>query len=205
MRPQAKTVLVIACGAIAREIHQIKLLNDWSHMELQAIDASLHFKPVKIAPAVREKLELAQGKFEKIYVAFADCGTYGELDRVLSDYAVERLPGLHCYATFAGQEKFEEYQDSEPGTFYLTDFLVQHFERFVVKALKFDRHPELKEQFFGNYTKALYLAQTSSHKLRIKAREIASYLDLEYEETNTGYGELVPELTAFMSTAHAER
>jgi len=205
VQPPAKTVLVIACGAIAREIHQIKLLNGWQHMELQAIDASLHFKPVKIAPAVRDKLERAKGKYEKIYVAFADCGTYGELDRVLSDYSVERLPGLHCYATFAGQVQFEQYQDSDPGTFYLTDFLVRHFERFVVKALKFDVHPELKQQFFGNYTKALYLAQTSSPALQKKAQDIAEYLELEYLETHTGYGELVPELTAFMEDAHAQR
>ncbi len=196
MPQRDKTVLVIACGAIAREIHQIRQLNNWSHMELQAIDASLHFMPTKIAPAVRGKLVRAEDLYEKIFVAFADCGTYGELDKVLDEFSVERLPGLHCYATFAGQLKFETCQDEDPGTFYLTDFLVQHFDRFVVRALKLDTHPQLKQQFFGNYNRAMYLAQTHNPALDLKAREIASYLELSFEKVDTGYGELLPELQA---------
>ncbi len=196
MPQRDKTVLVIACGAIAREIHQIRQLNNWSHMELQAIDASLHFMPTKIAPAVREKLARGEGLYEKIFVAFADCGTYGELDRVLDEFSVERLPGLHCYATFAGQLKFETCQDEDPGTFYLTDFLVQHFDRFVVRALKLDTHPQLKQQFFGNYNRVMYLAQTRNPELERKAREIASYLELSFDKVDTGYGELLPELQA---------
>ncbi|MEM7084023.1 MAG: DUF1638 domain-containing protein [Pseudomonadota bacterium] len=199
MPQPAKTLLVIACGAIAREIHQLKTLNNWEHMALQAIDASLHFTPEKIAPAVRAKLEEAQHQFERIYVAFADCGTYGALDSVLGDFSgVERLPGLHCYASFAGQAEYERLHDEDPGTFYLTDFLVQHFERFVVKALRFDEHPELKEMFFGNYNRVVYLAQTRNAKLEQRARDIAEYLNLRYEESYTGYGELVPELNAFV-------
>ena len=196
MPPRDKTILVIACGAIAREVHQIRLLNNWSHMELQAIDASLHFMPTRIAPAVREKLTRAEGLYDKIFVAFADCGTYGELDKVLDEFSVERLPGLHCYATFAGQFKFESYQDEDPGTFYLTDFLVQHFDRFVVRALKLDAHPQLKPQFFGNYNRVMYLAQTRNPLMERKAREIASYLELSFDKVDTGYGELLPELQA---------
>lgn len=203
MPQPADKVLVIACGALARELHQIRLLNGWTHMHMRAIDAALHFQPIKIAPAVRASLEATQGQYAKTFVAFADCGTYGALDSVLNDYDVERLPGLHCYATFAGQAEFDRLHSQEPGTFYLTDFLVRHFERFVVKALKLDEHPELKQQFFGNYSQALYLQQTPTPELICKAREIALYLELDYREVNTAFGELVPQLESFMEARHA--
>ncbi|MFK8029665.1 MAG: DUF1638 domain-containing protein [Gammaproteobacteria bacterium] len=203
MRPQADSVLVIACGAIAREIHQLKRLNEWSHMDLQAIDARLHFTPDRIPQAVRDKLAAAGGIYRKIYVAFADCGTYGALDRVLEEFDVERLPGLHCYATFAGQARFEQFHEEEPGTFYLTDFLVRHFERLVVSALKIDTHPELKQAFFGNYSRVIFLAQTANPALRERAREIAQFLELHFCEVNTGCGELVPELASFVGERHA--
>lgn len=205
MRPQADAVLVIACGAIAREIHQIRTLNGWSHMHMQAIDASLHFTPAKIAPAVREKLQAAQGNYAAVFVAFADCGTYGALDDVLAEFDVQRLPGLHCYATFAGQAMFAQFHEEEPGTFYLTDFLVQHFDRFVTDSLKLDQHPELKAAFFGNYTRALYLTQRATPELQQRAREIADYLELAYVEVDTGYGELAPALEQVMEPHHAGR
>ncbi len=191
-----KTILIIACGAIAREIHQIRTLNQWRHIEIEAIDANLHFTPTRIAPAVRDKLIHANGSYEKVFVAFADCGTYGELDKVLTEFGLERLPGLHCYATFAGQSQFDQYHDADPATFYLTDFLVRHFDRLVVRSLKLDVHPELLPQFFGNYQKVMYLMQSRSPLLEQKARDIADYLRLDYCSVETGFGELLPELQA---------
>lgn len=200
MQQPAKRILVIACGAIAREIQQLKLLNTWSHMTLQAIDATLHFNPQKIPAAVEQKIRDGQGKFEKIFVAYADCGTYGALDDVLARHNIERLPGVHCYATFAGQDVFTDLQEEEPGTFYLTDFLVRHFERLVVAALKIDRHPELRKEYFGNYTRLIYLAQTTDTKLQEQAQDIAAFLGLKYVHRFTGYGELVPGLQQFVMT-----
>lgn len=198
MQPQAKTLAVIACGAIAREIHQLRLANRWHHVKMFAIDAALHFKPQLIPGAVAEKIEQIRSDYDHIYVAFADCGTYGGLDDVLKQYQVERLPGLHCYATFAGEQTFERLNEEEPGTFYLTDFLVRHFDRFVTQLLKLDTNPELIEAFFGNYKKVLYLAQTQDHNLVAEAQRIAKFLSLDYEYRDTGYGELTPNLQDFV-------
>lgn len=200
MLQKPEPVLVIACGAIARELQQLKRLNGWEHMTLQAIDATLHFRPHLITQAVAEKIEQAQGRFRSIFVAYADCGTYGALDRLIEQHGVERLRGLHCYATFAGQQQFEQFQDAEPGTFYLTDFLVQQFDRLVVKALKMDSHPELTEAYFGNYTRLIYLAQTHNPVLQQEAEKIAGFLTLDYQYVFTGYGELGPALKQFVAT-----
>jgi len=194
-------ILVITCAAIAREVNEIKKLGQWSQMDLQAITADLHSRPEKIAPAVAAKIDAARDRYQHIFVAYGDCGTSGELDRVLEARGVKRLPGAHCYDFLAGRERFRQMQEDEPGTFYLTDFLAQHFQRLVIEILGIDRHPELKEMYFGNYTRLLYLAQTESEELTAMAQSAAEQLGLRFERVFTGMGEMVPELDAAMQEA----
>ncbi len=194
-------ILVITCAAIAREVNEIKKLGQWSQMDLQAITADLHSRPEKIAPAVARKIDEARDQYEHIFVAYGDCGTSGELDRVLEERGVKRLPGAHCYDFLAGRERYEQMQEEEPGSFYLTDFLTQHFQRLVIEILGIDRHPELLEMYFGNYTRLVYLAQTDSPELTEMARAAAEQLGLRFERVFTGMGEMVPELGAAMQEA----
>ena len=194
-------VLVITCAAIAREVNEIKKQGQWSQMDLQAITADLHSRPEKIPAAVAEKIDQARDRYDHIFVAYGDCGTSGELDRVLDEKGVQRLPGAHCYDFLAGRETFARLQDEEPGTFYLTDFLAQHFQRLVIEVLGIDRHPELKEIYFGNYTRLVYLAQTEAEELTALARAAADELGLRFERIYTGMGEMVPALDAAMQEA----
>jgi hypothetical protein len=194
-------ILVITCAAIAREVNEIKKLGQWSQMDLQAITADLHSRPEKIAPAVAAKIDAARARYQHIFVAYGDCGTSGELDRVLEARGVKRLPGAHCYDFLAGRDRFQQMQEDEPGTFYLTDFLAQHFDRLVIEILGMDRHPELKEMYFGNYTRLVYLAQTDSEELTKMAQAAAERLGLRFERVFTGMGEMVPELDAAMQEA----
>jgi Protein of unknown function (DUF1638) len=191
-------VLVLACGAIAREVLAVIDLNGWTHMTVRCLPGKLHSTPAKIAPAVDAKLKEFAGDFERVFVAYADCGTAGALDDVLAQHGVERLPGAHCYGFFAGNDVWQELHDEQPATFYLTDFLARHFDSLVVKGLKLDRHPELKEQVFGNYERILYLAQTDDDALTERARAAADYLGVAFERRRTGYGELAPSLERFV-------
>ena len=195
------SVLVITCAAIAREVNEIKKLGQWSQMDLQAITADLHARPEKIPAAVADKIDRARDQYDHIFVAYGDCGTSGELDRVLEAKGVKRLPGAHCYDFLAGRENYEQMQEQEPGTFYLTDFLAQHFQRLVIEILGIDRHPELLEMYFGNYTRLVYLAQTDSDEITEIARAAADQLGLRFERKFTGMGEMVPELDAAMQEA----
>ena len=198
---RSDSILVITCAAIAREVNEIKKLGQWSQMDLQAITADLHARPEKIPAAVADKIDRARDQYEHIFVAYGDCGTSGELDRVLEQKGVKRLPGAHCYDFLAGRENYEQMQEQEPGTFYLTDFLAQHFQRLVIEILGIDRHPELMEMYFGNYTRLVYLAQTDSDELTNLARAAADQLGLRFERKFTGMGEMVPELDAAMQEA----
>ena len=191
-------VLVLACGAIAREVLAVIRLNGWTNVTVRCLPAKLHSRPERIAPAVDAKLAELAGRYERVYVAYADCGTGGELDRVLERHAVERLPGDHCYGFLTGNAEWEALHDAEPATFYLTDFLARHFHAIVVRGLGLDRHPELLPQYFGNYRRLLYLAQTDDDDLRARARAAAERLGLAYEERRTGYGDLLPSLTRFV-------
>jgi hypothetical protein len=184
----ASGALLIACGALARELVAIKRQSNWEHLKIQCLPAELHHAPKKIPGAVEDAIRKYRAEYEHIYVAYGDCGTGGLLDKVLDKYDVERLPGAHCYEFFAGSPKFFEFHDAEPGTFYLTDFLVRHFDRFVRKALGLDRHPELRDMYFANYKRVVYLVQIPSEQLSAMAREQAAYLGLEYEEHCTGLG-----------------
>ena len=198
---KSDSILVITCAAIAREVNEIKKLGQWPQMDLQAITADLHARPEKIPAAVAAKIDRARDQYDHIFVAYGDCGTSGELDRVLEEKAVKRLPGAHCYDFLAGRKNYEQMQEQEPGTFYLTDFLAQHFQRLVIEILGIDRHPELLEMYFGNYTRLVYLAQTESDELTELARAAADQLGLRFERKFTGMGEMVPELDAAMREA----
>ena len=195
------SILVITCSAVAREVNEIKKLGAWAQMDLQSITADLHVTPEKIAPAVADKIDKARDKYDHIFVAYGDCGTSGELDKVLEQRGVSRLPGAHCYDFLAGQETYARLQEEEPGTFYLTDFLARQFERLVIGTLGLDKHPELKSMYFGNYTRLVYLAQTDSDELTEMAQKAADRLGLRFERIFTGTGEMVPALDAAMQAA----
>jgi hypothetical protein len=196
-------VLVLACGAIAREVLAVIRLNGWENVTVRCLPAKLHSRPELIAPAVDAKLNELRGRYDRVFVGYADCGTGGKLDEVLERHGVDRLPGDHCYGFLTGNSEWLEIHDAEPATFYLTDFLARHFDAIVIRGLGLDRHPQLLEQYFGNYRRLLYLAQTEDPDLRARARAAAERLGLEYEERRTGYGDLVPSLTRFVETSGA--
>ena len=184
------TVLVIACGALVREITELKQTYGWDHLHLKCIDAKLHMRPALIPDRLRDMIRRNKGKYDQIFVAYADCGTCGGIDRVIEDEGIKRLPGAHCYQFFAGSERFAALSEAEPGTFYLTDFLAQHFDQFVTKPLKFEEHPELRDMYFGNYRRLVFLSQTKDEALIDAARAAAAKLELEFEHVHVGYGEL---------------
>jgi hypothetical protein len=186
--------LIIACGALAREIVALRTLNNWPHMVVQCLPADLHNRPEKIPEAVRAKIRAARARFTSIFVAYADCGTGGLLDAVLQEEGVERIPGAHCYEFFAGSAQFEALAEAELGTFYLTDFLLQHFERLIMHGLGLDKHPELMPIYFGNYKKLTYLAQVESAEKIAAGRAAAARLGLAFEYHVTGYGGLATSL-----------
>ena len=183
--PPPRTLL-IACGALAREVVDIIRLNGWQHMTVTCLPAGWHNTPGKIPEGVRQKIRAARGDYEVIKVLYGDCGSGGLLDRVLEEEGVERIPGPHCYAFYAGLDRFDEMAEAEIGTFYLTDYLVRHFDRLVIQGLGLDRHPELLDAYFGNYTAVMYLAQTEDEGLQARAREAAERLGLAYRYHFTG-------------------
>lgn len=187
---QSSPILIIACGALAQEIVQLQKLNGWNHLHLKCLDAELHNRPHLIAGKLREKIAQHRNEYNNIFVAYADCGSGGEIDRVLEDENIERLPGAHCYSFFAGEQRFKEISEQELGSFYLTDFLAKHFERLVIKGLKLDQHPELRNQYFGNYTRVVYLSQEDNPSLRSLAKNAALFLGLDFEHEHCGYGDL---------------
>ena len=192
-------VLLIACGALAREILALTRLNGWSHLDLTCLPAKLHNQPQKIPEAVRAKIRDARTRgYAQVYVVYADCGTGGLLDKVCAEEGVERIEGPHCYSFFDGNEAFSERTEAgEITSFYLTDFLARQFDTLIWKGMGFDRHPELLPMMFGNYEKIVYLAQTDDPALEAKARAGAKRLGLEFEMRKTGYGDL----TAFIAGA----
>lgn len=227
-RADAPRTLVIACGALARELLAIVSLNGIDDLTIECLPAALHNRPSEIPDAVRARIRRARADadrrsdgpvpadldvvdlvdadvrvtdtarradsspYETIFVAYADCGTGGLLRRVCDDEGVEMLDGAHCYQFFATAPRFAEIQDAEIGSFYLTDFLVRHFERMVWNGLGLDRHPELLPMYFGNYTRLVYLAQTDDPQLLAAAEAAAAKLGLDMVVERTGYGELEP-------------
>jgi hypothetical protein len=190
---------VIACGALAREIAALRRANGWTHVDVICLPPELHNRPERIARAVREQIHRHRPDYADIFVAYGECGTRGALDAVLSEEGVERIAGAHCYEFYATPAVFAALADVEPGTFYLTDFLLRHFERLVIRALGIDRHPELLPVYFGNYRRLVYLAQAPKLDAESRAQAIAARLGLEYRFESTGYGGLEQGLTAFVA------
>lgn len=183
-------LLIIACGALAHEITALRRLNRWDHVQVRCLPAELHNRPERIPEAVRALIHECRAPGRSIFVAYGDCGTGGLLDTVLREESVERIPGAHCYEFFATSPVFAELADEEPGTFYLTDFLLRHFERLVIRGLGLDRHPELFGSYFGNYRRLVYLAQAPGTESRAAAQAIAARMGLEFQQRDTGYGTL---------------
>ncbi|WP_306151008.1 DUF1638 domain-containing protein [Roseovarius sp. MMSF_3281] len=187
-------ILLIACGALAHEILALKRLNGWHHMDLQCLPAKLHLYPERIPQAVEESVTAHRAVYDRIFVVYADCGTGGLLQAKCAALGVEMVEGPHCYSFFEGNAAFADHGEEEVTAFYLTDFLVKQFDAFVWKPMGFDRHPELRDMMFGNYTKLVYQAQTDDPKLRAKAEDCAARLGLAYEYRFTGYGDLAEAL-----------
>ena len=191
--------LLIACGALAREIIAVRDMNGWDHLQITCLPAKLHNAPQLIPDAVRERIHRAKADgFASIYIVYADCGTGGLLDKVCEEEGVERIAGPHCYSFFDGNEAFEERTEAgEITAFYLTDFLARQFDTLIWKGMGLDRHPELLPMMFGNYEKVVFLAQTENPELDVLARAAAGKLGLAYEKRQTGYGDL----TGFLADA----
>jgi len=188
--PSENRILLIACGALAREILDITKRNKWSHMDLTCLPANLHLYPEKIVQAVRDAVAKHRAAYDKIFIVYADCGTGGLLEQACGEMGVDMVRGPHCYSFFEGNQKFEEISESEFTAFYLTDFLVRQFDAFIWKPMGLDRHPDLKDMYFGNYEKLVYQAQTDDPELTQKAKVCAERLGLAFERRFTGYGDL---------------
>ena len=193
--------LIIACGALAREIVALRSMNNWPHLVVQCLPADLHNRPEKIPGLVRAKIQAARSRFTSIFVAYADCGTGGLLDKVLEEEGVERIAGAHCYEFFSGSAQFEALAEAELGTFYLTDFLLTHFERLIIHGLGIDKHPDLLPLYFGNYKKLTYLAQLPSDEKIAAGQAAAKRLGLAFEYHVTGYGDLATSLEQAQANA----
>jgi len=191
-----RPLLLIACGALAHEVMAVLRLSKLDGVEVQCLPAKLHNTPQLIPGTVRAKIREERAHFERIFVLYGDCGTGGLLDEVLAEERVERIAGAHCYEFFATTPVFNDMAEAEPATFYLTDFLVRHFDRLVWKGLGIDRHPELLPLYFGNYRRLVYLAQTDAPALRAKAEVAAARLGLVYEYRFTRYGDLQSAVSA---------
>lgn len=187
-------VLLIACGALAHEILALKRINRWDHLDLQCLPANLHLWPDRIPAAVEAAVIAHRAAYDDLFVVYADCGTGGLLQAKCAELGVGMVEGPHCYSFFEGNQTFAAKAEDEFTAFYLTDFLVRQFDAFVWKPMGLDRHPDLREMYFGNYTKLIYQAQTDDAALDAKARDCADRLGLAYERRFTGYGDLAPTL-----------
>ena len=185
---------MIACGALAHEVLALKRLNGWDHIDLQCLPAKLHLYPKKITDEVARAVTEHRDSYETIFILYADCGTGGLLLAKCRELGVQMLSGPHCYSFFEGNDIFLARSETEFTAFYLTDFLVRQFDAFVWRPMGLDRHPELRDMYFGNYTKLVYQAQTDDPALDHKAQECARRLGLAYERRFTGYGDLATEL-----------
>lgn len=188
---QDDRLLVIACGMIAREVLAVKEQLGLDHLELTCLPAEFHFYPDRIAPAMDKAIEKAKAEgYTNIFVGYADCGTGGLLDRVLEKHGVERMAGPHCFAFYQGMDAYAKIADDDMMSFYMTDFLCRQFDAFFMKPLGLDKHPELIKDYFGNYEKLVYIAQTDDLELDKVAEKAAKMLGLAYERRSTGYGDL---------------
>ena len=181
-------VLLITCGALAHEIVALKAAHGWDHLDLQCLPAILHNHPDRITSAVEAAVATHRADYQSVFVAYADCGTGGQLQAKCAELGVQMIAGPHCYSFFEGNDVFAAR--GEMTCFYLTDFLVRQFDAFVWRPLGLDRHPELRDAYFGNYTTLVYQAQTDDPGLTAKAQDCAARLGLGFERRFTGYGGL---------------
>lgn len=188
------SVLLIACGALAREILALKAANGWDHLDLACLPAILHNMPDRITPAVAEAVAKHRASYARIFVVYADCGTGGLLQEKCKEMGVEMVEGPHCYSFFEGNARFAARAEDEFRAFYLTDFLARQFDAFVWEPLGLDRHPELRDSYFGHYEKLVFQAQTEDPALTAKAEDCARRLGLAFERRFTGYGDLASAL-----------
>ncbi len=182
--------LLIACGAVAKEIVAINKINDWNHLDITCLPAIWHNTPDKIPGGVREKIRENKDIYKNIMVVYGDCGTGGELDRVLEEEGVKRIDGVHCYAFYTGLDAFDKMHNDDITCFYLTDYLAKHFDSLIMDGMGITKHPELLPMYFGNYTTLVYLAQTENQELQDLAQQAAEKIGLKYQYKFTGYGEL---------------
>ena len=199
LAPQART-LVIACGALAREILDIIKLNNWQNLAITCLPAKLHNAPDQITPRLREKIRENKDRYDRILIAYADCGTGGQIDRMIAEEGVERIGGPHCYSFYAGHQAFDALAEEELGTFYLTDYMVRHFDSLIMEGMGLNKYPEMRDLMFGNYKRLVYLAQVDDPGLDAQAEQAAEKLKLAYRRIFTGYGELA----TFMAGAETE-
>lgn len=185
-------ILLIACGALAREILALKAANGWDHLDLHCLPAILHNHPDRIIPALRDAVARHGADYHDIFVVYADCGTGGLLQAACDEMGLRMVPGPHCYAFFEGVDAFAAH--GEISAFYLTDFLVRQFDAFVWEPLGLHKHPALRDMYFGNYEKLVYQAQTDDPALTAKAQDCAARLGLAFERRFTGYGDLATAL-----------
>ena len=181
-------LLLVACGALARELVDIQRQFPDGVVEITCLPASWHNHPEKIVPGVRRKVDAALRTRRNVAVVYGDCGTGGELDAYLEQVGVPRIPGPHCYEMFLGKPVFDDEMDKALGTFFLTDYMVRHFERIVMQGMGLRRHSQLRDLYFGNYTRVLYIAQTEDAALRVRAVQAAQELGLAFEYRLAGYG-----------------
>ena len=187
-------VLLIACGALAHEILALKRANGWDHLDLHCLPAKLHLWPDRIPAAVEAAVTERRQAYAGVFVVYADCGTGGLLQATCDRLGVAMVEGPHCYSFFEGNAAFAAKAEEEFTAFYLTDFLVRQFDAFVWRPMGLDRHPELRDMYFGHYTKLVYQAQTDDPALSAKAEDCAARLGLAYERRFTGYGDLATSL-----------
>jgi hypothetical protein len=182
-------VALIACGALAQPAAEIASRRGWP-LDVHPLPPLLHNQPQLIAGEVRA-LALSLGeRYDRVVVGYADCGTYGALDTVCEELGLARLPGLHCYDVYGGAERLASYFEEQPGTYVFTDFLVRSFERTVIRELGLDRWPELRQDYFGSYTRVVWLAQEPDDELRALADAAAARLGLPLMVVDTGHAGL---------------
>lgn len=192
--PTASKRLVLGCGALAYDLVELIRQNEVLDqlIDLKCLPAKLHHTPQLIAGAVDEALAEHAHKYADVFVAYGDCGTIGELDKVLEKYAAQRIAGEHCFEFFAGADYYREVVEEEIGSFFLTDFLVKLFDQFVIKGLGLDRYPELFDVYFEHYTQMVYVAQTKDPELEKKAKQHAEAFGMKYVYRYVGPGALSP-------------
>jgi hypothetical protein len=185
-RSEGRRIALVACGALAQPAAQIAERRGWP-LDVHPLPPLLHNQPQLIAGEVRRLAERLAPAYDRVLVGYADCGTYGALDQVCADLRIERLPGLHCYDVYAGPERLAAFFAEQPGTYVFTDFLVRSFARTVERELGLDRWPELRDDYFGSYTRAVWLAQEPDDELLALAEAAAARLGLPLTVVDTGH------------------